>query len=300
MKRFTLLCTLSTLLWLGSCTPEAPLADAYGNFETRDVLVSAEVSGRLIQFSAEEGQTLEPGTLVALIDTVPLHLRRLQIQASMAALRQKTQDADPQISIFEEQRRSIQRERARTEVLLKSNAATAKQLDDLKGQLDVLDKQIQAAGSQEKTANRAILAELGPLETQLRQVDDQIARCYIYNPLAGTVLVKMSEASEMVAAGKPLYKIADLSTMTLRAYFSGDQLPHIKLGQTVQVHIDEDEESTRSLPGTIYWIAEQAEFTPKIVQTKNERVNLVYAAKIRVQNDGSLKIGMPGEVQLTH
>lgn len=298
MKRSYLLYLLSALLWLESCTPEAPLADAYGNFETRDVLVSAEVSGRLMQFSAEEGQHLEAGALVALIDTVPFHLRRLQIQASMAALRQKTQDANPQISIFEEQRRNVQREITRTEALLKSNAAVPKQLDDLKGQLDVLDKQITAAKSQEKIANRAILAELGPLETQLRQIDDQIGRCYIYNPLSGTVLVKMSEASEMAAAGKPLYKIADLETMTLRAYFSGDQLPHIKIGQNVQVLIDEDSNTNRSMPGTIYWVAEQAEFTPKIVQTKNERVNLVYAVKIRVKNDGSLKIGMPGEVKL--
>ncbi len=298
MKYPTSVWVLATLFFLQACKPETPLADAYGNFEAREVLISSEVSGRLLQFSVEEGQSLEAGTLVGLVDTVPLHLRRRQLQASMQALQLKTQDAAPQIQVYEAQYRNLLREITRLEVLLKSNAATPKQLDDLKGQAEVVQKQIQAARSQEKTANRAILSELAPLETQLLQLEDQIARCYIFNPVSGTVLIKMSEPSEMIAAAKPLYKIANLDTMTLRAYFSGDQLPYLKIGDTVDVLIDADKKANRTLQGTISWIAAQAEFTPKIVQTKNERVNLVYAVKILVKNDGALKIGMPAEVNL--
>jgi HlyD family secretion protein len=287
------------LALLASCKPEAPLSDAYGNFEAREIMVAAEAGGRLLYFPVEEGLRLEAGALTALVDTVPLHLQRLHLQASMAALRQKTQDANPQISVFEEQRRSLLREIARIDALLKSNAATPKQRDDLSSQVEVLDKQIAAARSQEKTANRGILAELGPIEARLQQVEDQIARCYVYAPATGTVLAKMAEPSEITAPGKPLYQLADLDTMTLRAYFSGDQIPHLHLGQSVEVLIDEDQSSNRTLQGRISWVSDQAEFTPKTIQTKNERVNLVYAVKIRVKNDGSLKIGMPGEVRLT-
>lgn len=290
---------IAILALLASCKPEAPLSDAYGNFEAREVMVAAESGGRLLYFPVEEGLYLEAGALSALIDTVPLHLQRLQLHASMNALRQKTQDANPQISVFEEQRRSLLREINRVDALLKSNAATPKQRDDLNGQVEVLDKQIAAARSQEKIANRGILAELGPLQARLQQIEDQIARCYVYNPVAGTVLAKMAEPSEITTPGKPLYQLADLDTMTLRAYFSADQLPQLRIGQNVEVLIDEDETTNRSLQGRVSWVSEQAEFTPKTIQTKNERVNLVYAVKIRVKNDGSLKIGMPGEVRLT-
>ena len=291
--------TTAVLALLASCKPEAPLSDAYGNFEAREVTVASESGGRLLYFPVEEGLRLEAGALTALVDTVPLHLQRLQLRASIDALYQKTQDANPQISIFEEQRRSLLREISRIDALLKSNAATPKQRDDLSGQVEVLDKQIAAARSQEKIANRGILAEREPLEARLRQVEDQIARCYVYNPVAGTVLAKMAEPSEITGPGKALYQLADLDTMTLRAYFSGDQLPQLQIGQKVEVLMDEDESTNRSLQGRISWVSDQAEFTPKTIQTKNERVNLVYAVKIRVQNDGSLKIGMPAEVRLT-
>lgn len=282
-----------------SCKPDAEMADAYGNFEAREILVAAEVSGKLLDFTVDEGQFLEAGLQIGLIDTIPLHLRRMQLLASMGALRQKTQDAAPQIAVFEEQKRNLQREILRAEALLQSNAATPKQLDDLKGQLDVVQKQILAAKSQEQIANRGILSEQAPLEAQLRQIEDQIARCYLRNPASGTVLIKMAEPTEMAVAGKPLYKIADLRTMTLRAYFSGDQLPQIKIGQTVNIWIDQNKTTNQSLPGRITWISDQAEFTPKIVQTKEERVNLVYAVKIEVDNaSGMLKIGMPAEVTL--
>ncbi|MBV6429240.1 MAG: hypothetical protein KIPDCIKN_03790 [Haliscomenobacter sp.] len=298
MKPTSLLPAIFLLALLPSCTPETPLADAYGNFEAREVVVSSEVTGKLLEFRVEEGETLDSGLQVGLIDTVPYHLRRLQLLASLQALPQKKINADPQIDIYVQQRNNLLREIKRGEALAQSNAITPKQLDDLRGQLDVINQQIASAKAQEAISNRGILAELAPLEAQLKQVEDQISRCYLFNPIQGTVLQKMTESSEMAIAGKALYKIADLNTMTLRAYFSGDQLPHIKIGQTVKVLIDESKESNRELSGVITWISDQAEFTPKIVQTKEERVNLVYAVKIQVQNDGALKIGMPAEVNL--
>lgn len=286
------------LILAQGCTEKAPLSDAYGNFEAREVIVAAETSGRLLQFGVEEGQHLEAGQPVGLVDTLPLHLRKVQLQAAMVALRQKTQDAGPQIAVLEAQKRAIDREIQRTEALLQRNATAPKQLDDLKGQLEVIGQQILAAKSQERIANRGILAEIAPLEAQIRQLEDQINRCYLSNPISGTVLMKWSEASEIVTAGKPLYKIADLETMTLRAYFSGEQLPHIKIGQMVKILIDDTRDTNRTLSGRITWISAEAEFTPRTVQTKEQRVNLVYAVKIEVKNDGALKIGMPGEVVL--
>jgi HlyD family secretion protein len=292
----TLLATMLAALALTACQDSNHLADAYGNFEAPEIIVSAEASGRLLFFELEEGQRLEAGQLVGLVDTLPLHLRRRQLQASIRAIAGKTQEAQPQIEVLQEQKRNLLREAKRLEALVAERAATPKQLDDLRGQIEVLDRQIAATRAQTNTLNRGILAEIAPLEAQLDQVDDQIARCFVYNPRAGTVLLKLAEASEMVAPAKPLYTIARLEELDLRAYLSGAQLPHVQLGQEVRVLIDEGEKGKRELPGRLSWISDQAEFTPKTVQTKEERVNLVYAFKVRVKNDGSLKIGMPGEV----
>jgi len=274
------------------------LSDAYGNFEAREVVVATESGGRLLQLEVEEGAYLKAGQAVGLVDTVPLHLRRLHLRASLEALDQKMQDAGPQIAVLEAQKQVLEREIRRVEALVARDAATPKQLDDLKGQLEIVGQQILAAKGQERTANRGIRAEIGPLQAQIRQLDDQIARCYVSNPVSGTVLMKWSEPSEMVITGKPLYKIADLEVMTLRAYFSGEQVSQIKIGQTVNVLVDDTRQTNRILPGRITWISSEAEFTPRIVQTKEARVNLVYAVKIQVRNDGTLKIGMPGEVVL--
>lgn len=297
MKRDVAL-ILAIFILAHSCKKTAPLSDAYGNFEAREVVVAAESSGKLLRLEVEEGAYLEVGQSVGLVDTVPLHLRRLQLRASLEALYQKTQDAGPQIAVLEAQKQVLEREIHRVEVLIARNAAATKQLDDLKGQFQIVEQQILVAKSQERTANRSILSEIGPLQAQIRQLDDQIARCYLSNPVSGTVLMKWSEQSEIVIAGKPLYKIADLETMTLRAFFSGEQLPHIKIGQMVNVLVDDTRETNRTLPGRIAWISNEAEFTPRIVQTKEARVNLVYATKIQVKNDGTLKIGMPAEVEL--
>lgn len=289
---------LSAALFLTACRENGGTSDAYGNFEAQEVVVSAEGSGQLLRFEVEEGRELKAGQPVGLIDTTQLHLKRQQLRASIQAVTGKTQEVQPQVDVLLEQKQNLLREEKRFKALIAANAATPKQLDDIQGQIEVVDKQIAAALSQNKTANRGILAEIAPLQAQIDLVGDQIRRCYINNPIDGTVLLKLAEPYEMAAMGKPLYTIARMDELELRAYISGDQLPLIQLGQEVEVLIDEDKENNRSLSGTVSWISGKAEFTPKTIQTKEERVNLVYAFKVKVKNDGSLKIGMPGEVVL--
>lgn len=276
-----------------ACAEKEPNADAYGNFEAEVVTIGSEASGRLLWFAVEEGGQLAPGQLIGLVDTSLLHLQKLQVLASMQALGKKVQDPFPQIDVLEEQRNHLLREKKRIEALLAEKAATPKQLDDITAQITVMDKQIDAAKRQSQTANRGILGENDPLRAQLAILQEQINRCFIRNPLKGTVLTKIAEADEMTTPGGPLYRIAPLDTLTLRAYFSGNQLAEIQLGQTLDIHIDGVE---KKYPGQIYWISDRSEFTPKMVQTKEERVNLVYAVKIAVPNDGAIKIGMPAEV----
>lgn len=283
---------------LTACRENGDTADAYGNFEAQEVIVSAEGNGELLRFDVEEGQKLPAGQPIGLIDTTQLHLKRQQLRASIQALTGKTQEVQPQIDVLMEQKQNLKREEKRLQALVADNAATQKQLDDIQGQIEVVEKQIAAARSQNNELNQSILAEIAPLQAQIDVVNDQIRRCYINNPIDGTVLLKLAEPHEIAAMGKPLYTIARMDELELRAYISGAQLPHIKLGQEVEVLIDEDEEANRSLTGTISWISDKAEFTPKTIQTKEERVNLVYAFKVKVKNDGSLKIGMPGEVVL--
>jgi len=290
---------LVLLITVSACEAEAPLADAYGNFEISPVVVSAEAQGRLLVFGVEEGQRIIEGELVGLIDTLPLHLKKEQLLASIAALGQKTKEAGPEISVLQEQKQNLIREQKRVEALIKDNAATSKQLDDLKGQIQVVDQQIAAIKQKTSIANRAILSERGPAYAQLRTLDDQIQRCYIYNPVTGIVLNKLAEAAEIKGFGSPLYRVANLDTLILRAYIDGSQLGSMKIGEKVIVKIDGPDDVLKDYSGEISWISEQAEFTPKIIQTKEERVNLVYAMKVRVPNDGFLKAGMPAEVWLS-
>ncbi len=292
LKHFILL----FLLPLFSCEENENGADAYGNFEATEIWVSAEANGKIFQLEVEEGRQLEAGQWVGVIDTTNLHLQKLQVLASMGSVRQKTKTADPEVAILLEQKRNLEREQKRLQTLVESNAATPKQLDDIEGQIEVVEQQIRSTRDQINTVNRGILAEIDPMEAQIRVLENQIDKSNIINPINGTVLQKSMEAHEFVNMGRPLYKIADLSRMTLRAYVSGAQLPHIRIGQKVKVLIDEDESSNRELEGEVRWISDQAEFTPKMIQTKEERVNLVYAIKVVVENDGRIKIGMPGEV----
>jgi HlyD family secretion protein len=297
MKGLYKIFIFSFLVAFSSCGQEENTADAYGNFEAVETLVSAEANGKLVFLKAEEGQHLKAGELVALVDTTLLHLQKQQVRASLGTIGKKTQDPKPQIAVYEEQRRNLVRERDRVKAMLADKAATPKQLDDLNGQIEVVDAQIAAARKQAGTANTGILGEKDPVQAQIKVLEEQIRRCYVYNPLNGSVLTKIAEPSEVVGFGAPLYKIAALDTLELRAYMSGGQLAEVKIGQQVAVQVDGQGGGLASFPGTVIWISDKAEFTPKTIQTKEERVNLVYAFKVKVPNgDGALKIGMPGEV----
>ncbi len=296
-------------LSLTGCGNKDAEFDATGTFEADEVIVSAELAGRIDSLSVEEGQQLPAGKVVGRIDALNLALQKEQVEASIGALQEKTMDVQPQLKLLRDQLAvqksqlaTLEREQQRIQNLLAADAATGKQLDDieaeievLKGQMQVTQQQIRVQHTTTSTQNRGILSEQKPLEKRVAQLEDQLGNASITNPISGTVLDKYAEQGEITAAGKALYKIADLTTLTLRAYITGSQLPQVRLGQQVKVFIDQ-EEGYREFPGTITWISDKAEFTPKTIQTKDERANLVYAMKVQVKNDGYLKIGMYGEV----
>ena len=310
MKISMLLC-VSALIALATGCNNKQMSDASGTFEVDEVIVSSEVPGKIMALNIEEGSVLTKDSVVGYIDTVPLDLQKAQIEATIGALHQKTMDVKPEVKYLKDQIIVQQAqladdiyEKARTERLIKADAATTKQLDDLNNQIDVLQKQI-AANQQEikvqetttGTQNNTVMSEFKPLRKSIAQVDDQLKRTNILNPINGTVLTKYALAGEETTVGKALYKIGDLSIITLRAYVTGTQLAQIKLNQEVKVLVDSTESTYRNYQGVINWISDKAEFTPKTIQTKDERANLVYAVKIHVKNDGYLKIGMYGEVK---
>lgn len=274
------------------CTGNDRLSDAYGNFEAREVIISAEALGEVLALDVEEGRWIAGQTLVGWVDTVDLDLKRKQLMVSRDAVLSRIRNVEAQIAVQEQQKENLMVDMNRLESLFKDGAATRKQLDDIHGALQLVDKQIESL----MTQKQVIQSEANTIDVQIEQVDEQIRKCYIHHPVDGTVLTRYVESHELVAPGKPVYKFADLTQLELKAYISGDQLPMVTLGQEVEVLIDKDKKTNRKLKGTVSWISAQAEFTPKIVQTKEERVNLVYAIKVLVPNDGSLKIGMPGEV----
>ncbi len=292
MNKIYLYLLLSLIFFISSCGKNEKRSDAYGNFEAVETIVSAEATGKLIDFNIEEGQLLEKDATIGNIDADQLSLKKQQLEAQKNTIKTKFKNVFSQINVYQEQKKVNQTEKNRIERLLKDEAATTKQLDDVNGNLNVLDKQIASIESQNSTT----IQEMKGIDAQIDQIQDQINKSAVINPVKGTVLMKLAEQSEIVNYGKPLYKIADISVMELRVYVSGEQLPGIKLGQIVRVLIDSGNGGFRELEGTISWISSKSEFTPKIIQTKEERVNLVYAVKVRVANDGSLKIGMPGEI----
>lgn len=268
-------------------------AFAYGNFEAVEVIVSTEVGGRLLRLDASEGDHVEAGVVVGLVDTVRLSLQRDELLAQREVISARRPGIVAQVDVIEEERRVAQVERTRIENLLAEGAATPKQLDDVEGRLRVLESQAASIASQ----NAPLVAELRVVDAKLAVLEDQIRRGVIRNPVRGTVLLAYAEPFELVQPGAPLYRVANLDTLELRAYVSGGQLAGLRIGQGVHVEYDQDEDSNHRTEGVVTWIASQAEFTPKLIQTKEERVNLVYAFKVRVPNpDGALKIGMPGEV----
>jgi len=279
------------VLIIAGCSNKTGQADAYGNFEATEVMVSAETSGRIIKFNITEGTETDQGTVIALIDTTLFHLQKAEIDAGMKSVRARLNSITAQNGILEQQIANLDVNVTRIDNMLKDEAATKKQLDDLTGQVAVLQKQISANNTQ----RASVAAELYSLESKKATIDEQIRRCTVKSPLKGTVIEKYSEEGEMTATGKPLVKVADLSLMRLRVYVSGAQLGSIKTGQQCSVRIDDGKKGYTSFTGIVSFISGKAEFTPKIIQTKEERVTLVYAVLIDVQNDGSMKSGMPGE-----
>lgn len=284
---------IALLLVIWSCGNGENDSDAYGNFETRETIIAAEANGKVIKLDIEEGQQLEKGLEIGLIDTTQLSLNLNQLLAKRQAVQANLTTIDANVDVLLAQKESIEVELDRIKRLIKDKAATQRQLDDVEGKLDVTNNQIKST----RVQKNSVYAELGALDAQIDMLEDQLKKCHIINPLDGSVLEQFVESYELVATGKSIYKIADLSTMDLRVYVSGAQLPHVKIGQNVKVLIDESEDTNRELVGEVTWISSKAEFTPKIIQTKEERVDLVYAVKVKVKNDGSIKIGMPGEIK---
>jgi HlyD family secretion protein len=284
---------LTFLLSLFSCNSNDNKADGYGNFEATEVTISAEANGKLEYLNLEEGDIIEPNTLVGLVDTIQLYLSKQQLLASKATVYSKSENVLSQISVLQAQLKTVLTEQKRIQNMFSENAATKRQVDEIEGKIDVIKEQIKGV----QTQNAPIINEIASLDVQIKKINDQIKNSKIVNPIKATVLAKYAEPNEITSFGKPLYKIANLSQMTLRVYISETQLPHVKLNQKVTVKIDSGT-GMKSYPGTISWISSVAEFTPKIIQTKEERVNLVYAVKVEVKNDGGLKIGMPAEMWL--
>jgi HlyD family secretion protein len=280
---------------LMSCSNSNGKADGYGNFEATEITISAENNGKLMHFNVNEGDILKKEAFLGYIDTIPLSLKKDQLLVSKAIITSKSRGVLSQISVLNARLKTADINKKRTQNLVKDSAGTQKQLDDVSGEIDVIKQQIRSVEIQ----NAPVVNELKGIDVQLKQIDDQIQKSIIINPINGTVLAKYAELNEITSFGKPLYKIADLSTMELRVYVSEPQLASIKIGQEVTVKID-DSDAMKSLKGSIDWIASEAEFTPKIIQTREERVALVYAVKIKVANDGTLKIGMPAEMWINN
>ncbi len=282
------------LLVSTACNRNEYLADAYGNFEVDVTVVSSLMAGELVQFEIEEGSTYQSGQLVGYTDTTDLHLLKPELQANRKATASKTRNISTQIEVLKNQMANLEREHKRIINLVEAGAATNKQLDDIEGQIDVVHSQIQSAKSQ----FAGVLAQLDVIDAKVEQIEEKIRKSQIINPVNGIVLAKLAEAHEFTSPGKPLYKIANIDQMDLRAFVVGSQLAGIKLGDTFTVKIDGADGEMIEYPGRVIWISAEAEFTPKTIQTKKERVDLVYAVKIRVKNDGRIKIGMPGELWL--
>ena len=308
MNRYIIIVTAWMIL--ASCNNNKISYDASGNFEADAMMVSAQQNGQLLSFSVHEGDQLKEGDVVGQIDMTVQRLQKEQTEATINALQQKTGSAAEQVKVAKAQLAvqqiqlgNLYHERERSQNLVKADAAPQKQVDDMNAQINQLQKQMAVTQEQIKlyhsntaTQNRSILSEKAPLEKAAQQLQAQIDKGEIVNPITGIVLTNYALKGEMAAVGKPLYKIADTDTLLLRAYITGNQLPVIKTGQQVQVRVDQGEKKYKSYPGTILWISDKSEFTPKTIQTKEERANLVYAIKVSVKNDGYLKIGLYGEV----
>lgn len=291
MKKLTIL--LISLFVVSSCSDDIQKADAYGNFEATEVSISSESNGKIIYLDLTEGESISKGKVIAQIDTTALQLKKEQLEVAKSVIYTKSKGVLSQISVLKEQKETAKINKKRIENLITDKVGSQKQLDDVNGQISVLNKQIRSIEVQ----NAGVVNEAKKLDAQIKEIKYQMSKSKVINPIDGTVLVKYVEPNEITAFGRPLYKIADMKQMLFKGYVSEPQMANLKIGQEVSVKIDTPD-GMKDYKGAISWIASQAEFTPKIIQTKEERVNLVYAIKVSVENDGSLKIGMPGEMWL--
>ncbi len=296
MRKLIILLSGVAFLALSACNRNQNLSDGYGNFDAHaEVIVSAQTMGQLLQFNVEEGDYLKTGQLVGLVDTLDLHLKKEVLMKQKTAVASQLINVKATIIVQKQQLAINKINQRRIQNLFKSHAATQKQLDDINGLVDLNRKQIKAT----RTREISIAAEMKSIMAQVASVNETINKCLIKNDVPGTVLVKYAEKGELATPGKPLYKIANLKTLELKAYVSGSDLNRIKIGQQVKVYYDKNKTENREVNGRIIWISPFSEFTPKTIQTKDERVNLVYAVKIKVPNqNGAIKIGMPGEFKI--
>lgn len=295
-KLITPILFLSMLLV--ACSNNSNKHDASGTFEAVETIISAEASGKILQLVVNEGDELKQGSRVGYIDSTQLYLQRLQLLQNKKAILSGSPDIKPQIEVLQKELDNARADKKRIENLVKGEVASQKQLDDINTKIAVIQSKIIATKSELETRTSSINEQSNTVQVQLAQINDQLRKCTIINPLNGTVLARYAEANEMIAVGKPLYKIADLSTLVLKVYITGNQFAALKLNQKVTVLVDKSANEYKEYEGVVEWISNKAEFTPKTIQTKDERANLVYAVKIRVKNDGLLKIGMYADVKL--
>ncbi len=295
--KLTKLFLFSVIIFFASCSNGNADYDATGSFEATEIIVSSQANGKILEFNVSEGQQLQNQQVVGYIDSTQLYLQKLSLSRNAQGVRAQSPNISTQTAAINEQIQTLERERSRVQNLITANAANQKQLDDINSQIDVLQKQLSAQTSTLQKSSANITAQSSAMQIQIAQIEDQLTKCTIKSPITGTVLNKYVEAGELAGMGTPLFKIADMNNMFLRAYATNDQLSQIKLNQSVAVSVDAGDGEMKSYTGTINWISDKAEFTPKTIQTKNERANLVYAVKISVPNDGFLKIGMYGEVK---
>lgn len=289
---------LCASLLLTACGRNDDGPDATGVFETTETTVAARVAGELVKLDVEEGRALAAGQAVGLVDTMQLHLKKRELMARLRAADSRRYDVRRQLASLRQQIATERRERRRYEGLVARGAANTKQLDDIDARIAVLEKQLAAQNETLEKGNRSVSGEIEAIEAQLAQTDDMLARCVVTAPTAGTVLAKYAERGEMAQQGRALFKMGALDRLYLRAYMTAPQVTGLKVGSRVTVLADMGEEGTRRYEGTVAWISDKAEFTPKTIQTRDERANLVYAVKVAVKNDGFIKIGMYGDVLL--
>jgi len=297
MKQFPLFFCL--LFLLAACSSNHKNYDASGMFEAIEIIVSAETNGKILSLNITEGESLEPSQLIGIVDTTQLYWQKVQLQQSKKQVGARKQDVSIQLASLEEQLAYQQREKIRVEKLIAAKAGNTKQLDDINAQIAIIHKQIAAMKENLEKNNQGVTDNSGLVDAQIAAINDQLAKAYIKSPIAGTVIVKYAEAGEVTSLGRPLFKVADVDNLYLRAYVSSAQLTQLQLNQPVKVYSDFGEKERREYDGIITWISPEAEFTPKTIQTKDERANLVYAIKVLVKNDGFLKIGMYGDVRFS-